>query len=107
MKVLSPLFAPLGCDTFDEDACPRAREPLPPPLLLQVREHAEGIAQALRRRTRHLEAVWGGETTTSAREVLLIRYVERILAHFLGDPKIAGPKLCPFLRCLALEDAWS
>ena len=103
----SPLFAPLGCDTFDEDACPRAREPLPPPLLLQVREHAESIAQALRRRTRHLEAVWGAETTTSAREVLLIRYVERILAHFLGDPKIAGPKLCPFLRCLALEDAWS
>ena len=95
----SPLYATAGCEAFEPRACPRARQALPDHMEAEASAHAARAVRVLIERTQPLERARGGAEASAVRGLLLIRYVELLSAHFLGEGSLA--RQCRFLRCLA------
>lgn len=102
----SPLYASIGCATFEPSACPQARDPLPHHLQRDASSHAQKAASVLRERTWPLEQARGAAEASAVRGLLLIRYVELLVTHFLGAATGAAQQ-CRFLRCMATPEFFS
>ena len=95
----SPLYATAGCEAFEPRACPRGGQALPPHMEAEASAHAARAVRVLIERTQPLERARGAGEASAVRSLLLIRYVELLSAHFLGEGSLA--RQCRFLRCLA------
>ena len=106
----SGLYRRLGCAEWSAQHCPKQADPngpdgLPAAAREEAVAHASGIASALHGQLSQLGADATMVHVDSIRALLLIRYVERLVRHIMGDGD--GSQICPMLRCVAEPTAWS